>query len=421
MRRRRRCLPGAGGEGSPRRVNTSGRSHGVRWLDYCPTRDSCDVLRGPPSASGPEAGGRARPRHRPDGCRNAGACVLTAITGATGLLGLHLVREALARGRRLLLLARRHPLPAPVRVERFLRTCGAGTEELRAARTRVETLEIVLEDGFLGLGRERFLRLADRIDVLWHCAGDISFASDLPRARRTNVDGTRHVLRLLTAGERAPLLCHVSTVAVAGSRPDGVVEEKELDAPSGFNTPYERSKFEAEGLVHRWVSEHGGRALVFRPSCLATLHPAHPDRPRHPLQVLAEQVGSVLRRHPGPVTLPVPEGARTNVLPVEHAASVMTEAAARWSGDRPRVCHVVNPRDLPVTEVVAALGDRFGVPVDTTWRSSPGSVDVRLALPAYACWLSFSRTYENGGLARLGLDRPVRPVVDRDYIAAALR
>ncbi|OSC49666.1 hypothetical protein B5181_40785, partial [Streptomyces sp. 4F] len=68
-------------------------------------------------------------------------------------------------------------------------------------------------------------------------------------------------------------------------------------------------------------------------------------------------------------------------LPVEHAAYAMTEAAGRQYGDLPRVCHVVNPRHLPVSEVIAALGDHFGVPVDTTWRSTPGSIDVRLALP----------------------------------------
>ncbi|MBD0422637.1 SDR family oxidoreductase [Streptomyces sp. TRM S81-3] len=352
--------------------------------------------------------------------------MLTAVTGATGFLGLHLVRELLARRRRLLLLARPHPLPAPVRVERFLRTCGADAEELRVARTHLQTREIALEDGFLGLGREGFQRLADRIDVLWHCAGDISFGSSLQQARRTNVDGTRHVLRLLTAGERAPLLCHVSTVAVAGARPDGVVEEKELDASFGFNTPYEQSKFEAEGLVHRWVSEYGGRALVFRPSCLATHRPAHPDRPHHPLQVLARQVGAMLRRHPeltgtpGPMALPVPAGAGTNVLPVEHAAYAMVEAAARHTGDRPRIHHVVNRRNLPMTEVIAALGDHFGVPVDTSWRSSRAPQDMRRTLPAYAYWLSFSRTYEGAGLARLGLACPARPVVDRDYVAAAL-
>ncbi|CAL9378557.1 type I polyketide synthase [Streptomyces sp. DH-12] len=352
--------------------------------------------------------------------------MLTAVTGATGFLGLHLVRELLARRQRLLLLARPHPLPAPVRVERFLRACGADAEELRAARTHLQTLQITLEDGFLGLGRERFQRLADRVGALWHCAGDISFGASLQQARRTNVDGTRHVLRLLTAGEREPLLCHVSTVAVAGARPDGIVEEKELDAPFGFNTPYEQSKFEAEGLVHRWVREHGGRALVFRPSCLATHRPAHPDRPRHPLQVLARQVGAVLRRHPGlvrtpePVPLPVPAGAGTNVLPVEHAAYAMAEAAARHTGDQPRVYHVVNRRNLPMTEVIAALGGHFGVPVDTTWRSLPEPQDVRHTLPAYAYWLSFSRTYEDANLARLGLACPGRPVVDRDYVAAAL-
>ncbi|MFF0464499.1 SDR family oxidoreductase [Streptomyces mexicanus] len=353
--------------------------------------------------------------------------MLTAVTGATGFLGLHLVRELLARGRRLLLLARPHPLPAPVRVERFLRACGAGEDELRAARPQMETVEIVLEDGFLGLGRAGFQRLADRIDVLWHCAGHISFAAPLREARRTNVDGTRHVLRLLSAGECTPLLCHVSSVAVAGARTRGVVEETVLDDSFGFNTPYEQSKFEAEALVHRWVAQHGGRAVVFRPSGLVTHHPAHPDRPRHPLQVLARQVDTVLRHDPGLLTaagtmaLPVPPGASTNILPVEHAAHAMVEAAERHTPRTPPVHHVVNPRNVPLTELIAALGRHFGVRVDTAEHLPAGQPDVRRALPAYAYWLSVSRTYEDGNLARLGLAYPGRPAIDRHYLASALR
>ena len=192
--------------------------------------------------------------------------MLTAVTGATGFLGLRLVRELLQRGEQLLLLARAHRVPVHVRIERFLIASKAGQDELRAARTRIETVDIELEAPLLGLDRDCFQKLADRIDTLWHCAGNISLSAPLEEVRLTNVEGTRHVLQLLSAGERDPVLSHISTVAVAGAQPGGVVEEKILHGRFGFNTFYEQSKFEAEALVHLWVERHAGRALIFRPS-----------------------------------------------------------------------------------------------------------------------------------------------------------
>ncbi|MET9296034.1 SDR family oxidoreductase [Streptomyces sp. NPDC003077] len=355
-----------------------------------------------------------------------------AVTGATGFLGLHLLRELLQREERVILLARAHRLPASDRVLRFLHASGMPAAELRAVRGRLETVEADVRRPRLGLSREAFQRLADRVDVLWHCAGNVSFSDQDADVRATNVDGTRHVLELLTAGARAPLLCHVSTAAVAGARRHGTVYEGELDASYGFQTPYERSKYDAEVLVRRWADECGGRAAVFRPSGLVTRQPAYPGRPSHPLRTAAEAAALGLRMFPQlavpgeEVVVPVEADARVNVLPVEHAAYAMVEAPRRKPPEGTDTYHVVHSRDTPMSEVIAAFAEHLGVGsvrLDPRPATS-GSPAIRAAGEAfamYACWARVTRRYDDGNLARLGLACPERPVVDKDYLLACLR
>ena len=356
--------------------------------------------------------------------------MLTAVTGATGFLGLRLVRELLQRGEQLLLLARAHRVPVHVRIERFLIASKAGQDELRAARTRIETVDIELEAPLLGLDRDCFQKLADRIDTLWHCAGNISLSAPLEEVRLTNVEGTRHVLQLLSAGERDPVLSHISTVAVAGAQPGGVVEEKILHGRFGFNTFYEQSKFEAEALVHLWVERHAGRALIFRPSGLVTQSPAYSGRPPHLLQMFAQTLAGCAFLSPdaatdGILALPVAEGAQINLLPVEHAVYAMAEVLLRRdTAKRPQIYHVVNHLDLPVSEAIAAIAHHLAVPLVTVPLSTPSSPGVHAALqllPMYANWAHHSRTYEDRNLRDLGLAYPGRPVVNRTYLASALQ
>ncbi|MEU2512372.1 SDR family oxidoreductase [Streptomyces syringium] len=358
-------------------------------------------------------------------------CVLTAITGGTGFLGLHLVRELLLRGNRLVLLARPHRVPAHLRFERFLRANGSGEKEIRAVGALLETVEVALTRPLLGLGREEFQRLADRIDALWHCAGEISLSATLEEARRVNVSGTRHVLQLLTAGDRCPVLYHCSTVAVAGARPSGVVREELLDDSFGFTSPYERSKFEAEELVRRWVEEQGGCAVIVRPSGLITDRPACPEGPDHPLRTYVRALTTVLSRHPGtarrrePLTLPTAPGACTNLLPVEYAAYAMAELPLRYTPSALRIYHLVNRHHLSATDLAEALSNRLGVPLrldPTLGRSdTPEAQEYERLLPMYAAWHHIARTYDDHNLTALGLAYPGRPPIGTSYLALALR
>ncbi|GMA87776.1 hypothetical protein GCM10025868_30260 [Angustibacter aerolatus] len=100
--------------------------------------------------------------------------------------------------------------------------------------------------------------------------------------RATNVEGTQRVLAVAGAARRPPLVVHVSTAFVAGARRRGVVREGDLDASTGFENPYERSKHDGEQVVHAWCAQPGRRAVVLRPSILVSRRPPHPEPARPP-------------------------------------------------------------------------------------------------------------------------------------------
>jgi thioester reductase-like protein len=183
------------------------------------------------------------------------------LTGATGFLGRYLLRDLLASGRRVAVLARdARGISAAERI-RDLSPHWADTKSHdRPASPVVLTGD--LRTRGLGLSDAERHWVAKHVRGVVHAAADVAFhSSRADNLWATNVEGTERLLDLCAAqGVRE--FHHVSTAFVCGDRA-GPMGEEELDRGQGFHNEYERSKFEAERRIR---AARCVRATIYRPS-----------------------------------------------------------------------------------------------------------------------------------------------------------
>ncbi|WP_181008821.1 MULTISPECIES: SDR family oxidoreductase [unclassified Streptomyces] len=356
-----------------------------------------------------------------------------ALTGATGFLGLRLLRRLLDTHRSVTVLAHAGSGDALHRIARFFELTGSPKAFIAQLPRRLKVVETDLALPRLGLSRRVFQELADSLGTIWHGAGSINLEGDLPELRRTNVEGTRHVLELAAAGRGAPVIRHVSTAFVAGGRRTGVAYEDELEDADGFENAYEQSKYEAELLVHAWSREHGRGVLVLRPSILVTDQPPHPELPSHPLQVI-ERILRDARQAAGEPHGPGQDGrlpvrtvghphGRLNLLQVDHAADLMVRLAGLTPSGGVDTYHIVHDRDVPVPTVVALLERLVPLSIDLvlTRPEAPSAMEALLDFyPGMTAYLAHRRRFDDTRVrSRLGPSAACAPV-SLDYLWSGL-
>jgi thioester reductase-like protein len=189
------------------------------------------------------------------------------MTGATGFVGMELLVRVLEQSDRdvIALVRAADDAAAAARVDTLLAQLIAPGRR-RAARQRVHAVAADLERPGLGLSEGTRDRLTASIGAVVHCAASVSFTLELNDARRINVEGTREVMRLARDAYDAGALdraVHVSTAYVAGER-CGRAGERQGDVGQDFRNTYERTKLEAESVVH----DSGVPAAILRPSVI---------------------------------------------------------------------------------------------------------------------------------------------------------
>lgn len=162
-----------------------------------------------------------------------------AITGATGGVGRHTVKSALARGDSVRALVR-----DPSRADDLAR----------------QGVELVRGDIFDARALES---MAEGADAVIHCAGHVGDQGGDPAAfDRVNVGGTKNVLEA-AAKKGVKRFVHVSSVAYYGRPQQGIIDERFEPLPN--DAPYEASKLAAERIVFGRGRELGIGVATVRP------------------------------------------------------------------------------------------------------------------------------------------------------------
>jgi NAD(P)-dependent dehydrogenase (short-subunit alcohol dehydrogenase family) len=268
------------------------------------------------------------------------------VTGGTGFIGRHLLRELDRRGQPVNVLVRpqsvgklerlglRHARPLPGDIT----TPGLGVDEARLSELR---------------GAEVF-----------HLAAVYDLEAGDDANWKANVEGTRHAVEFANRIEAARLH-HVSSIAVAGAKYRGPFTEEMFDEGQELDQPYYLTKFEAERLVRQ---EALVPFRVYRPGIVigssATGEADRVDGPYYAFKLI-QRLRDAL---PAWVPLVGYEGGPFNLVPVDFVARAIDHIAAQPGLDG-ETFHIVDPHPLSVGDTLnefcrAAHAPQFTLRVD---------------------------------------------------------
>jgi thioester reductase-like protein len=184
---------------------------------------------------------------------------LILVTGATGFLGVQLVRELLEQqpnATLALLIRNRAGQSGQERADSFIPL---------ADRSRVRVVSGDVSQPDCGLDGATYRQLLGETTRVIHSAATVRFDHTIDEARRINVEGTRHILDFAAAARQLRSFAYVGTAYVAGERSD-LVLENELAIGQAYRNTYEQTKAEAEALVRSRLDSIPG--VILRPSII---------------------------------------------------------------------------------------------------------------------------------------------------------
>lgn len=179
------------------------------------------------------------------------------ITGATGLVGSHLLAALAAKDKPIKALRRENSDLSLVK-----KVFARQFEDAEARFNRIEWVNgdvldyYSLEESLSGIGE------------VYHCAATVSFHKSAHQAMlRVNIKGTENLVNA-ALHQGVKKFCHVSSIAALGRAEKGVLVTEQTNwKSSGNNSVYAISKYGAEREVWRGIAE-GLQAVIINPSVI---------------------------------------------------------------------------------------------------------------------------------------------------------
>jgi len=187
------------------------------------------------------------------------------VTGGTGFVGVHLVKELAARadvGKIYLLYRGRDGQPPITSMttaqERYCLADDGATERLRMMHGDIAAAR-------LGLCDADYDAVVGDVDVIYHVAARVNHVLPYRVLKPANVDSAAELMKIAAAAGRPKVLNFVSTMGAATRRSpaDQYTETFPGDTPLDSDMGYLQSKWAAERLLSKFVAA-GFAANIFR-------------------------------------------------------------------------------------------------------------------------------------------------------------
>ena len=270
------------------------------------------------------------------------------LTGATGFLGVHILKELISSG---------------IKVYSIVRSPEKLIKQTEYYFSSLDMSNVIpvkgnIEDENLGLSEEEYDRLTKEVDVVFHVAANVHHAGDYSDLERTNVGGTRNIINFCKKADA--VLQHTSTVSVHGSAT--VIEKTEkatfdehiLDIGQHYaDNVYIHSKYCAEQLV-LLARQEGLKANIYRIGNLTW------RRSDGVFQTNSEDNGFLHRIH-AILKLGIYHENMgkypTDLTAVDECADAYVRLAL--SGRTNKIWHMFNPNFLDERDLFERLGRRY--------------------------------------------------------------
>jgi len=272
------------------------------------------------------------------------------VTGGTGFIGRHLLRELAKREGTTYVLVREASRP---RLERLIASLGAAN--------RMQALVGDITAPGLGLSETDRSQLqgAD----IYHLAAVYDLEASEEANERANVGGTRNVVAL--AEQLSARLHHVSSIAVAGGKWKGKFTEEMFEAGQVLDHPYYKTKYEAESMVRA----SSVRYRIYRPGLvIGSSENGAADRIDGPYYAF-KLIQRLRQAIPPWVPLVGLEGGEINIVPVDFVARALDAIGHKPDLDG-RTFHLTDPAAKSLGDVTnefcrAAHAPQFTLRLDS--------------------------------------------------------
>jgi nucleoside-diphosphate-sugar epimerase len=284
----------------------------------------------------------------------------TALTGATGLVGGHLLVELLRSQLPVVVLVRQgRRQSAADRVEAVLQ---AHEERLRQILPRPVVLTADLTKPGLGIPIDQREWVTANCIRIVHCAAHLSFRSAATHQHnepfRTNIEGTRRLIEFCQQTQIQEFH-HVSTAYVCG-RQSGTRREVSASLDVEFCNDYEQSKAAAEQLLHQ--SSVLNSLTVYRPSIVADVSgPGAPDQPiQHAYSAyrLLRQAGGVVGQAELHASMGLTGRESKNIIRADWLARALGHIIRRQSLHG-RIYHMTTGYSTSVADLTSAFSQVY--------------------------------------------------------------